>query len=119
MTRFLKVTLIAAAAAVAIGSPAFAQNYLNEMGTGDLHPIINQAYSRSSAPSWTFASERHYDRGARSYASTRHHNRDSWGFVASPYNGQRAYAMAGHRNPNHPALTGGGSIGYNANLLTF
>ena len=105
MTRLLKVTLLSAAMAVAMGSSAFANTYLNEMGSGDLHPIVY----RSS--SWTYASARHHEKSARHseryVTSTRH-------------TGRQAYAMVGQRvNPNHPTLTGGGSIGYNANLLIY
>ena len=93
MTRFLRTTFIAAAAAVVIGSPAFAETYLNEMGTGDVHPIMHQG-----ATSWNYA--------APSYvASTRR-------------SGLHSYAMVGSRagNANDVALTGGGSRGYNENL---
>jgi hypothetical protein len=91
MNKLLIATALTAAAAVAIGSPAFAETYLNEMGTGDLHPIIQQ----STAPSWVDA-------------STRRSGLDAYAMVGRPTN-----------NSNDPALTGGGSSGYNANLLIY
>ena len=87
MNRLLKTALIAAAAAAVIGSPAFAETYLNEMGTGDLHPIINQN-------SWGYG-------GPNYVASTRH-------------SGLSSFAMTGGRHG--PELTGGGSRGYNEKL---
>ena len=97
MTRLLKTTFIAAAAAVVIGSPAFAETYLNEMGTGDLYPIVSQA-----APSYVAS---------------------SWRAVPTPYavstrrGGLAAYAMVGQTVTRHdPEFTGGGSRGYNENL---
>jgi hypothetical protein len=45
--KFAQSDFLAAAAAVAMGSSAFANTYLNEMGTADLHPIINQSYAPS------------------------------------------------------------------------
>jgi hypothetical protein len=83
MTSFLKTTIIAATAAFAIGSPAFAETFLNEMGTGDVHPIIHQAGANIV-----------FDRaaGLRAYASVRGRT---------------------HVDPNSPTLTGGGSTGYN------
>ena len=85
MTSFLKTTVIAAVAAFAIGSPAFAETFLNEMGTGDVHPIVHQAAGANIV----------FDRaaGLRAYASVR---------------GGRT-----HVDPNDPTLTGGGSSGYN------
>ena len=101
MTRSLKLALIAAAAAVAIGSPAFAETYLNEMGTGDLHPIINQS-------------------GGRSYVAQTRYRDVTWSYASNRRRGLSAYAMVGPRgNGNDPRLTGGGSFGYNANLLTY
>ena len=96
MTRLLKTTFIAAAAAVVIGSPAFAETYLNEMGTGDVHPIISQAAPSFVASSW---------QAAPTYVgSTRR-------------GGLRAYAMVGQTATRHdPEFTGGGSRGYNENL---
>jgi hypothetical protein len=94
MTRFLKTTFIAAAAAVVIGSPAFAETYLNEMGTGDVHPIVAQ--SAPSFVAWTPSSSPQY---------------------VARRSGLRAYAMVGQAATRHdPALTGGGSRGYNENL---
>ena len=97
MTRFFKTTFIAAAAAVVIGSPAFAETYLNEMGTGDVHPIISQ--SAPSFVAWAPSSSTQY---------------------VARRSGLRAFAMVGHQATQHdPALTGGGSRGYNENLSIY
>jgi hypothetical protein len=103
MTKLLKLTFIAATAAVALGSPAFAGAYLNEMGTGDLHPIVHP-----HAASWGFTGSSYNDRYG--YNRPRH--------VASRRGGLHAYAMVDQQwgNPDDPALSGGGSLGYNANL---
>jgi hypothetical protein len=93
MSRLLKVTFIAATAAVVIGSPAFAGTYANEMGTGDVHPIMQQG-----ATSWNYSAPTYVASSRRS--------------------GLHSYAMVGSRigNSNDAALTGGGSRGYNENL---
>jgi hypothetical protein len=100
MTKTLKLTFIAAVAAVALGSPAFAETYLNEMGTGDVHPIVHTGYwngggfYREPATSWSRSARR--DRGLHAYAMV---------------------PDSGWRDSNHPSRTGGGSLGYNQNLL--
>jgi hypothetical protein len=88
-----------AVAAIAMGSPAFAETYLSEMGTGDTHPIVSQQLSYAASS---------YD-APRYVASTRH-------------KGLRSYAMAGQQpsfSSNDPSLTGGGGIGYNASLYNY
>ena len=90
--RLLKTTFIAAAAVVAIASPSFAEIYLNDAGTGDIHPIILQT-TASYAP-------------VRYVASTRH-------------SGLRSFAMVGGKTSTSPELTGGGSRGYNEQLSNY
>ena len=99
MNRLLKTTLIAAAAAAVIGSPAFAEAYLNEMGTGDVHPIIQQSGAAYVATTQYVASPRHV-------ASTRR-------------SGLHSFAMVGGKTWTGPELTGGGSRGYNEQLSTY
>jgi hypothetical protein len=97
MTRLLKTTFIAAA--VLIGPSAFAETYLNEMGTGDVHPIILQ-----SAPAFVASSRR----AAPAYVGS------------TGRGGLAAYAMVGQNATRHdPEFTGGGSRGYNENLSIY
>ena len=101
MTRLLKVTFIAAAAVVGIGSSAFAQSFNPEVGTGNITP-----FSYAPTTTWTYVASTRYDR----HVASRHH-----------HNGLGAYAMIDRRwgNPNDPSRTGGGSLGYNENLYNY
>ena len=88
MTNMLKVTLIAAAAALTIGSSAFAQSYAPEAATRNV-----------SSPGYGYKPV-----GTRSYG-------------ASDREGLNAYAMQpSPGSVDSPALTGGGSLGYNERL---
>jgi hypothetical protein len=101
MTKLLTTTFIAAAA-IALGSPAFAETYANEMGTGDIHPIVNQhSFAQQSFAASTYEAPRYVASSRRS--------------------GLHSYAMVGQRwtNSNDPSRTGGGSIGYNASLYNY
>ena len=87
-----KLALIVAVAAVGIASPAFAEFFNAQEGTGEL-PF--------------------------SYGSIAPHH----GKIAVRQSGLHAFASVpspqGDPNPNDPALTGGGSVGYNQMLLQY
>jgi hypothetical protein len=103
MTTISKLALIAAIAAAGIASPALAQSFDPEAGSGNVAPF-------SYAP---IASQ--FDTvGVR---------RGNQGKIAKRANGLHAFAMvprgAVGGNANDPAVTGGGSVGYNEMLLRF
>jgi|HubBroStandDraft_1064217.scaffolds.fasta_scaffold1505204_1 hypothetical protein len=91
MTIKSKLAMIATIAALGIASPAFAQSFDPEAGTGNVLPSAYVGETLVELPAVAFP------------ASTE---------------GLRAFAMvprAGHTtvNSNDPSLTGGGSVGYN------
>jgi hypothetical protein len=102
MIRFSKIAILAIAA-TALGSPAFAQSFDPEAGTGNVFPF---SYSPAAIEKSNAA------------AHQRGHSR-----IAAPRNGFHSFAMVpGGPRPsgadsNDPALTGGGSTGYNQMLL--
>jgi hypothetical protein len=103
MTTISRLALIAAIAGAGIASPALAQSFDPEAGSGNVAPF-------SYAPIPT-ASDTFFARQA------------SQGKIAARRNGLHAFAMvprgAAGGNANGPALTGGGSAGYNEMLQRF
>ena len=87
MTNTFRLTLVAAAA-FAIGSPAFAQSFNPEIGTGNQQP-----FSYQPTANWSRTAVRHS--GLHAYAMVPR--------------GQSS------RDANDPSLTGGASLGYNQN----
>ena len=103
MTTISKLALIAAIAAAGIASPALAQSFDPEAGSGNVAPF-------SYGP----------DPVQRDAVAVRP---SSQGKIAARRNGLHAFAMvprsAADGNANDPALTGGGSAGYNEMLQRF
>ena len=103
MATISKLALIAAIAAAGIASPALAQSFDPEAGSGNVVPF---SFAPSSAQNDTVAVRQ-----------------DSQGKIAAHLNGLHAFAMvprsAAENNANDPALTGGGSAGYNEMLQRF
>jgi hypothetical protein len=102
MTRLSKLAVIAAVTAV-IATPAFAQSFDPEAGTGNVLPF---AYTPIAPQSGKVAVQQ-----------------VSHGKMATRQSGLHAFAMvpgtSSVSNPNDPALTGGGSLGYNQMLLQY
>ena len=103
MTITSRLAVIAAVAAMGIASPAFAQSFDPDVGTGNI------------GPSGYVASVPHNDKIAV--------RQNSHGKIAARRSGMHSFAMVpGPQtgpNPNDPALTGGGSLGYNQMLLQY
>ena len=103
MTTISKLALVAAIAAAGIASPALAQSFDPDAGTGN---VLAFSYAPMGAPNDTVAARQ-----------TNH------GKIARRQNGLHAFAMvpggAASGDANDPALTGGGSIGYNQTLQQF
>jgi hypothetical protein len=103
MTKFSTLAVIAAVAAAASALPASAQSFDPEAGSGN---VLSFSYGPIAVQHDTVA--------------VRPANP---GKVAARRNGLRAFAMvprgAADGNANDPALTGGGSAGYNEMLLRF
>ena len=103
MTTISKLALIAAIAAAGIASPALAQSFDPEAGSGNVVPF-------SYAPIAT----QHDTAAARQNSQSK---------IAARRNGLHAFAMvprgAAQGNANDPALTGGASAGYNEMLRRF
>ncbi len=101
MTRISKLALIAAVTAV-IATPAFAQSFDPENGTGNV-----LSFSTPSAVQ-------------NVKVAARHTSQDK---IAARRNGLHSFAMvpgaAAGSNANDPAQTGGGSTGYNQMLLQY
>jgi hypothetical protein len=102
VTAISKLALIAAIAAAGIASPALAQSFDPEAGSGNVVPF---SYAPIAAKNVTVAV------------------RQTRGKMAARQNGLHAFAMvprnAAVGNANDPALTGGGSAGYNLMLQQF
>lgn len=102
MTAISKFAMIAAVAAI-IATPALAQSFDPESGTGNVLPF-------SYAP----------DAVQNSKVAVRQASHSK---IAARQSGLHAFAMvpgtSSGSNPNDPALTGGGSIGYNQMLLQY
>jgi len=103
MTTISKLALIAAIAGAGIASPAWAQSFDPEAGSGNVAPF---GYAPIAAQSNTAAVRQ-----------------QTQGKVAARLNGLHAFAMvprgAAGGNANDPALSGGGSAGYNQMLQRF
>ncbi len=99
MTMLSKLAVAAALAAIA--SPVFAQSFDPDLGTGNLVPF---SYAPIAAP--------------RDHVTVR---RTDAATFARRRKGLDAFAMVPtvppSDDPNDPALTGGGSLGYNRMLL--
>ena len=104
MTKFSTLAVIAAVAAAASALPAAAQSFDPEAGSGN---VLSFSYGPIAAQNGTVA--------------VRPANNP--GKVAARQNGLHAFAMVprggADGNPNDPALTGGGSAGYNEMLQRF
>jgi hypothetical protein len=103
MTTIAKLALIAAIAVVGIASPASAQSFDPDAGTGN---VLSFGYGPIAAQN-----------DAVAVRQTDH------GKIAGRQNGLRAFARvpggAAGVDANDPALTGGGSAGYNQLLQQF
>ena len=103
MTKFSTLAVIAAVAASGIASPALAQSFDPEAGSGN---VLSFSYGPVAAQN---------DPVAVRPANP--------GKVAARHNGLHAFAMvprdSAAGNSNDPALTGGGSAGYNEMLERF
>jgi hypothetical protein len=103
MTTISKLALIAAIAAASIASPALAQSFDPEAGSGNVVPF---SYGPNPIQ--------------RDAVAVRP---GSQGKIAARRNGLHAFAMvprgAAVGDANDPAVTGGGSAGYNEMLLRF
>jgi hypothetical protein len=103
MTKLSTLAVVAAIAAVAGALPASAQSFDPEAGSGN---VLSFSYGPIAAPNDTVA--------------VRPANP---GKVAARRNGLHAFAMvprgAADGSSNDPALTGGGSAGYNEMLQRF
>jgi hypothetical protein len=103
MTRFSTLAVIATIAAAANALPAFAQSFDPDAGTGNIVQF-------SPAPLAPQVGQ----------IAVRHGGRDR---TAARVSGLHAFAMVpggrSDRDPNDPARTGGGSLGYNQNLLIY
>jgi hypothetical protein len=103
MTTISKLALVAAIAAAGIASPALAQSFDPDAGTGN---VLAFSYGPMGAPNDTVA------------VRQTHH-----GKIARRQSGLRAFARvprgAAGGDSNDPALTGGGSLGYNQTLEQF
>jgi hypothetical protein len=103
MTKISKLAAAAIVAAMGIASPAFAQSFDPDVGSGNIVPFN----SGSNAVQ--------HDR-----IVVRHRGRD---VIAVRQSGLHAFAMVPGDQPvrssNDPALTGGGSLGYNQNIYNY
>jgi hypothetical protein len=103
MTIISRLALIAAVAAVGTASPAFAEFFNPQEGTGNEVPFSYQ----STAPHNDKMAVRHNSHGN---SAIRRSGMDAFGMVSGPQTGS---------DPNDPALTGGGSLGYNRMILQY
>jgi len=103
MTKFSTLAVIATIAAAGIASPALAQSFDPEAGSGNVVPF---SYAQIAAQNDIVAVRQ-----------------SSHAKVAARQNGLHAFAMvprgSSDANSNDPALTGGGSAGYNEMLQRF
>ena len=102
MTNKSKLTLVIAVAAAAIASPAFAQSFDPDIGTGN---------------NTSFAYEPAIQQGTIAVRQDGHEH------GVAGRSGLNAFAMVpggqAGANSNDPAVTGGGSLGYNKLLETY
>jgi hypothetical protein len=101
MTRFSTLALIAAVMAAASASPAFAQSFDPEAGTGN---VVQFSYAPIAPQNDRIAVRQ----GRHSRMTARQNGLNAFAMVPGGRSG---------RDANDPALTGGGSLGYNQNLL--
>jgi hypothetical protein len=104
MIGFSKLALAAAVAATVLATPALAQSFDPDAGTGN---VLSFSFAPVAAP---------HDRVAARETGRRR--------VAARRSGVNAFAMVTPpgvptANSNDPALTGGGSLGYNQLLLQY
>lgn len=103
MTKFSTLAIIATVVAAASALPASAQSFDPEAGSGNVLPF---SYGPIAAQNDTVAAPQ-----------------GNPGKVAARQNGLHAFAMVprggADGNSNDPALTGGGSAGYNEMLQRF
>ncbi len=116
-----KIALIAALA-VGIASPAFAQSFNKGDGTGNELPFAYGPGGTKSA--WTVDAQQNEQLAAQRIASPRVAVRQNSRTAVASSRGLYAYAaVPGFTqtvpNANSPALTGGGSTGYNQMTLTY
>ena len=101
MTHISKLALIAAVTA-AIATPAFAQSFDPEAGTGNVLPFSTPSVVQNGKVAA---------------------HQTNQGKIAARQSGLNAFAMvpsaAAGSHSNNPALTGGGSTGYNQMLLQY
>jgi hypothetical protein len=117
-----KLALIALLAVMSAASPAFAQSFAKGDGTGNNLPF---AYGPEGAkPAWTAAAQNQQIAVRPSNAgrvAVRQNGRNS--FAAVGTSGLYDYAAvpfaSGSDAANSPALTGGGSTGYNEMILRY
>ena len=118
-----KIALIAALA-VSVASPAFAQSFDKSDGTGNELPF---AYGPGATKqTWTVVTPQNDQVAVRQVAPNRFAVRqNSQSHVAAvPGSGLYDYAAVpftpgANASANSPALTGGGSTGYNQMVLTY
>jgi hypothetical protein len=94
----MKKLLTTVAILTAIATPSFAQSFDQDLGTGNVLPFSRTSSVMSPAAS---VQPRHKIAGQRQGA-------DSFASFSGP-----------HSNSDDPALTGGGTAGYNANLYNY
>ena len=114
-----KLALIAVLAVMSAASPAFAQSFTKGDGTGNNLPF---AYGpEGTKPAWTAAPQNQQIavQPNAGKVAVRQNGRNA--FAAVPGRGLYDYAAvpfaAGADAANSPALTGGGSTGYNEMIL--
>jgi hypothetical protein len=118
-----KIALIAALA-VSIASPAFAQSFSKGDGTGNELPF---AYGPGGTkPAWTVVEPQNDQVAARQIGPNRFAVRQNEQTQVAAVRGSGLYDYAAipvtrrtDVNSNSPALTGGGSTGYNQMLLNY
>jgi hypothetical protein len=118
-----KIALIAALA-VSIASPAFAQSFNKSDGTGNELPF---AYGPGATKqTWTVVSPQNDQIAARQTGSNRFAVRQNSQTHVAAVRGSGLYDYAAipvapraDASANSPALTGGGSTGYNQMLLNY
>lgn len=104
MIGFSKLALAAAMAATTMATPASAQSFDPDAGTGN---VLSFSFAPVAAPHDHVAARESRRRGV----AARRNGVDAFAMVAPP--GVPA------ANSNDPALTGGGSLGYNQLLLQY
>jgi hypothetical protein len=118
-----KIALIAALA-VSIASPAFAQSFNKDDGTGNELPF---AYgSGATEQDWTAVAPQNNQIAARQIGPDRFAVRQNSQTHVAAVRGSGLYDYAAvpftpraDANASSPALTGGGSTGYNQLVLTY